>query len=681
MADATDARPRRKARSVASQIFIAGALVVAGALGLVFMLTATRARTVADRSLGLELNTTRIAIEAALEQRLTSLQRLAAGLTAVPTYYSRFEAALTARDLPSFLDQAEEYRDQLDAAWVMLLDQRGTLAAWSLHPERSGEDFSGGRLVVRALGGEVASGAWLEPGEGGDQVFQTIAVPMRPPGGGAIAGALIAALAVDTRTAATLRRQTGSEIVLALIDSARVAHVAASTMPAGDTAALERAFTSRTADGHVEVSDFIGAASPLVTAGGDTVGLLVGLRSRAQALAMVDPLRSSTFVAFAAGLLLALGAGLLISRRIAAPLRALVRATRGARQGDYAVTLPGNAPREIGELADAFHALLDDLKAKEELVAVMQHDRKGRVTTTSPASRLANGEIFANRYQIVDLIGVGGMGAVYRALDKELGETVALKTLRTEELRQDETSLDRFREEIRLARRITHRNVVRTHDLGIVGDLYYLTMELVEGRPLDDLIAQEGQLPIGAVQSIGVQMLRALEAAHEVGVVHRDIKPPNLLLDASGLLKVTDFGIARLVNETLGKRKFTSTGMIIGSPAYMAPEQLAGDPVDARADVYAAGAVLYECLTGKGPHDDLTLQQIFARSVNDAPALDPTALRPDLPAAMAAVVRGALAPRPDRRFASASEMLAALEAVSVRGTGTMRPPSLATSAN
>jgi serine/threonine-protein kinase len=269
---------------------------------------------------------------------------------------------------------------------------------------------------------------------------------------------------------------------------------------------------------------------------------------------------------------------------------------------------------------------------------------------------------------------------VYRALDKELGEPVALKTLRTEDLKQDESSLDRFRAEIRLARRITHRNVVRTHDLGVVGDMYYLTMELVEGRPLDDLIAQEGQLPVGAVQSIGVQMLRALEAAHEVGVVHRDIKPPNLLLDASGLLKVTDFGIARLVTETLGKRKFTSTGMIVGSPAYMAPEQLAGDPVDARADVYAAGAVLYECLTGKGPHDDLTLHQVFARSVNDAPALDPTALRPDLPAAMAAVVRGALAPRPERRFASAREMLVALEAVSVRTSGTMRPSSLAASA-
>ncbi|MCC6318103.1 MAG: protein kinase [Gemmatimonadaceae bacterium] len=663
-------------RSVASQIFVAGALVVAGALGLVFLLTVTRARAVAERSLARELNTTRAAIEDALGQRTMSVQRLAAGLAAVPTYYSRYEAALARRDLASLLDQAEEYQQQLAASWVMLVDQQGTLAAWSLHPERTGEDFSSGALVRRALAGDSASGAWLEPGDQGDAIYQTIAVPMRPPGGGAVAGALIAALAVDTRDAASLRRQTGSEIVLAVIDSSRRAHVATSTMAGSARPALERALSARSADGHVEVrgdgldDGYIGAANPLVTAGGDTVGLLVGLRSRRQALAAVDPLPTSVLVAFVAGLLLALGAGLVVSRRIAAPIRALVRATRGARQGEYGVSLPDHAPREIGELADAFHALLDDLRAKDDLVAVLQHEHRARAPGSSPAAGLAPGAIFANRYEIVGLLGAGGMGAVYRVVDRELGETVALKTLHSEDLRQDQGLLDRFREEIRLARRITHRNVVRTHDLGVVDDVYYLTMELVEGRSLDDLIAQEGRLPVGAVQSIGMQMLRALEAAHEVGVVHRDIKPPNLLLGGSGLLKVTDFGIARLVNATLGQRKFTSTGMIVGSPAYMAPEQLAGDPVDARADIYAAGAVLFECLTGKGPHDDLTLQQVFARSVTDASAPDPTTLRPELPPALAAVVRSALAPRPDRRFGSAREMLAALEAVGMRTMGT-----------
>ena len=668
VADATDAPvARRRTRSVASQIFLAGALVVAGALGLVFVLTASRTRRVAERSLALELNTTRGAIEDALQQRTASVLRLAAGLAAVPTYFSRFEAALTRRDLPSFLDQAEEYRDQLGAGWTMLLDQRGTLAAWSLHPERSGEDFSAGRLVSRTLAGDTASGLWLEPGDDGEQVFQAIAVPMRPPGGGPIAGALVAALPIDSHTATTLRRQTGSDIVLAVIDTLRRAHVTASTLPPARRLALEQAIDDRTADGHVDVSgagladEFIGAASPLVTAGGDTVGVLVGLRSRRLAMAAVDPLRSSALVAFVAGLCLALGAGLVVSRRIAAPIRTLVRATRAARQGDYNVTLPASAPREINELAGAFRSLLDDLQAKEDLVAVLQHERHTRELTPAPTGRLENGALFANRYQVVDLVGTGGMGAVYRVVDRELGETVALKTLPADGVSPDADALDRFREEIRLARRISHRNVVRTHDLGVVGDTYYLTMELVEGRSLDDLLEQEGKLPLGAVQSIGVQMLRALEAAHEVGVVHRDIKPPNLLLARSGLLKVTDFGIARLADVTVGKRKLTSTGMIVGTPAYMAPEQLTGDKVDARTDLYAAGAVLYECLTGAGPHDSLTLAQLFSRTANNSPAPDPSALRPDTPPALAKVVRTALSPRPDNRWTSAQDMLQALE--------------------
>jgi serine/threonine protein kinase len=258
------------------------------------------------------------------------------------------------------------------------------------------------------------------------------------------------------------------------------------------------------------------------------------------------------------------------------------------------------------------------------------------------------------------------MGAVYRVVDRELGEMVALKALTPELMDHEAGALDRFRDEIRLARRISHRNVVRTHVLGVVGDVYYLTMELIEGRALSELIEQEGQLPPGAVQLIGLQLLRALEAAHDVGVVHRDIKPSNVLLDARGVRKVTDFGIARLADETLGRRKLTVTGMVMGTPAYMAPEQLAGDVVDGRTDLYSAGAVLYECLTGRGPHEGLTLQQLFARGASDAPAPDPQQLRPEVPPGIASVVRRAMASRPERRWASARDMLVALEAAGSR---------------
>jgi serine/threonine-protein kinase len=654
-------RPRR----LASQIFAASAVVVAGSLILVWILTSWRASGIADRNMAAQLQATRAAVEDVLTQRTASMQRLAAGLAGVPAYYSRFEGAVEQRSLSTLLDQAEEFRDQLGAAWTMLLDANGTMLAWTLHPERSNEDFTGGALVDGPLAGEPTTGTWLEPMGDGDLPYQGVAVPLRAPGGSGVRGILIAALGIDSTLADQLRLQTRAEVAIATLDTLGKARLVATTLAIG-APVLTAAIDTRAADGRVELAEggegYIGAASPLVTAAGDTVGVVVGLGSRRLAMATNDPLRGATFLGFLVGLGLALGTGLWLSRRIAAPLRTLVRATRAAREGDYSVTLPAHAPQEISELARAFHGLMDDLKAKEELVAVLHRERNTRAVIAPSPDRLENGALFANRYEIRGLLGAGGMGTVYRAIDRELGEAVAVKTLTGAALEEGGAALDRFREEIRLARRISHRNVVRTHDLGVSGANYYLTMELVDGRSLEDVLAQEGTLSPGAVQSIAIQALRALDAAHAVGVVHRDIKPPNLLLDGSGLLKVTDFGIARLADANGRGGKLTATGMVVGTPAYMAPEQLSGEVVDARADLYALGAVLYECLTGKSPHEGLGLMQLFARAQQATPAPDPRAQRPETPTGLAEVIRTALSPQPAGRFANAQAMLEALEA-------------------
>lgn len=652
-------RPRR----LASQIFAASAAVVAGSLVLVWILTSWRASRIADRNMAAQLQSTRAAVEDVLAQRTLSVQRLAAGLAGVPAYYSRFEGAVEQQALSTLLDQAEEFRDQLGAAWTMLLDGNGTMLAWTLHPDRTNEDFSPGALVARAMAGDSTEGTWIEPTETGDVPYQGIAVPLRAPGGTAVRGVLVAALAMDSVLASQLRRQTRADVAVAVLDTAGKSVVVSTTL----AAPLAPAIDARDTQGHVRVrtddDDYIGAASPMTTAGGDTVGLVIALGSQREALAATDPLRGATLLGFVVGLGLALGTGLWLSRRIAEPLRTLVRATRAARAGDYSVTLPSHAPQEIGELSKAFHGLMDDLKAKDELVAVMQHEKGTREVVAAPGARLEVGATFDGRYEIRALLGAGGMGTVYRAVDRELGETVALKTLSGAAMSDDGgPALERFREEIRLARRISHRNVVRTHDLGVVDGTYYLTMELVEGRSLEDVLAQEGTLSPRAVHSIAAQALRALDAAHAVGVVHRDIKPPNLLLDGSGLLKVTDFGIARLSDAGGRTGKLTATGMVVGTPAYMAPEQLGGEAVDMRADLYALGAVLFECLTGQSPHEGLGLMQLFARAQQDAPAPDPRTIRPDAPAGLSEVIRRALAPRPASRFASAQAMLDALEA-------------------
>src|SRR5437870_8456506 len=236
----------------------------------------------------------------------------------------------------------------------------------------------------------------------------------------------------------------------------------------------------------------------------------------------------------------------------------------------------------------------------------------------APGTTLRPGTLFANRYEVKDLLGMGGMGVVYRAFDRELQEAVAIKTLRPEALAGDGVALERFKQEIRLARRIAHRNVVRTYDLGEVNGLYYLTMEYVEGTSLKQLIGTRGRLPVPVVLTIGKQLCRALEVAHEQGVIHRDIKPQNIVVDPTGFLKVMDFGIARLATPATGKG-LTQEGMWIGTPDYMSPEQLSGLELDARSDLYSAGVVLFECLTAGFPFVAASVYALIGKHLEQSP--------------------------------------------------------------
>jgi serine/threonine-protein kinase len=267
--------------------------------------------------------------------------------------------------------------------------------------------------------------------------------------------------------------------------------------------------------------------------------------------------------------------------------------------------------------------------------------------------------VFANRYEVKEVLGMGGMGIVYRAFDRELQEPVAIKTLRPEVMSGEAAALERFKQEIRLARKIAHRNVVRTYDLGEINGTYYLTMEFVEGTSLKQLIAGRGKLPVPVTLTVGKQLCRALEVAHGEGVIHRDIKPQNMVVEPSGFLKVMDFGIARLANPPKGKG-LTEQGVSIGTPDYMSPEQLAGGAeLDARSDLYSAGVVLFECLTGKVPFEADTTWALIAKHLEEEPP-DPRTLNGEIPAALALLVLKAMAKAPGDRFQNAGEMHDAL---------------------
>jgi len=277
--------------------------------------------------------------------------------------------------------------------------------------------------------------------------------------------------------------------------------------------------------------------------------------------------------------------------------------------------------------------------------------------------QLPPGSRLAGRYDIESVLGEGGMGIVYRAFDQEIGETVALKVLRPELGRFDSTLLDRFKQELRLARRITHRNVVRTYDLGETNGIYYITMEYVKGTSLASLIREAGKLDVPAALTIGKQLCRALEAAHEEGIVHRDIKPQNLLVEPSGFLKVMDFGIARLAERPKGDLGgLTAVGVVVGTPQYMAPEQILGDPVDGRTDIYACGAVLFECLVGRPVFEAPGIMALVSRQLDEVPP-NPSDLNPEVPQDLSRIILRALARRPEDRWSTATELLRGLEKI------------------
>jgi serine/threonine-protein kinase len=243
------------------------------------------------------------------------------------------------------------------------------------------------------------------------------------------------------------------------------------------------------------------------------------------------------------------------------------------------------------------------------------------------------------------------MGIVYKAHDRTLDDAVAIKVLRNDALAQDATLIDRFKQEIRLARKITHRNVLRTHDFGEFDGLRYISMEYVRGITLKHLMNQNRRLPVAAGLRIAKQICAGLSAAHAAGVIHRDIKPQNILIEPTGGLKIMDFGIARLSQD----KGMTATGMVVGTPDYISPEQAKGARLDHRTDIYSAGIVFYELFAGALPFEGDSALGVVLKHIQEAPPAIETKY-PEIDPRIAKIVMKAIEKDPDKRYPSIVEM-------------------------
>lgn len=273
----------------------------------------------------------------------------------------------------------------------------------------------------------------------------------------------------------------------------------------------------------------------------------------------------------------------------------------------------------------------------------------------SPTAILNVAGSLDSRYQILKELGRGGMGIVFQAYDKQLKEQVAIKIL-SPLLSADPEALERLKREVSSARRVTHQNVIRIHDLSELGGLHFVSMEFFEGTQLKEFIRQNRPLSQMQVFLIAAQLCDGLEAAHAQGVIHRDLKSQNVILNAANQVKIIDFGLARSAQQ----QEMTATGLILGTPEYMAPEQVSGKKVDERADIYSLGIILYELFTGRVPFSGESPISVGFQQIKDAPA-KPTLLNAQIPVEVETVILKALEKDPERRYRSVAELRRALE--------------------
>lgn len=585
-----------------------------------------------------------------------------------------FRAYLAEADAASVLDNLKDRLELYRCDAFLVTDRSGRVLADTRGPNAAGPRAGRSELVSIAIEGKPGHG--IEADARGEMFLASSAPIVQ--GAGDLVGTIVTYEAIDGSLATELRGVTGSELVFYDLEGTAATSLSLSRsemallLPTLRIPSSGSRSPGRPEPVEIDGEQFVALSVPLEDAAGRVAGGFVALRSVDRELANFRKIQAALVGVGIAAIPLAILLSILFARRLTRPIAHLVRATERIKAGDYSTPIPVDSADELGRLASAFRSMTVQLKEKEEMDAYLasvvrgtagqerEDERTGTLSIAAPepferGGELLRGAVIGERFEIEAPLGRGGMGAVYRAFDRKLRETVALKILST--TRSDPETIERFANEIRLARRITHRNVVRTHDLAELPGGLAISMEYVEGLSLGSLLLR-GLLPVPAGLRIARQISAGLEAAHARGIVHRDLKPTNFLIDTTGTVKIADFGLARLAEEGRGAGEVRAAG----TPSYMSPEQIRGSPVDPRSDIYSAGVVLFEIFCGRRPFEAESVRDLMARHLGDAPP-DPRSIRSDLPTAVVEVVLRALEKDPAMRFPSARELGEALSAV------------------
>lgn len=599
----------------------------------------------------------------------------------------------------SLKDTLAENLPRLGAQIAMVIRPDGTLLA-STRLDPSGGEIGESGVVQMALAPDEAKAAgnpgpfyrgFLQTPAG---VYHAVARPLLSPGGTSL-GAMLVGTRIDDEAAEGLlrlaipRRRSDPPSHLAFLGHFKVLGATTTEQKLLDQLlARDPGFIASRAqvlDGQrsralrltLEGRNYFAVISPMKGVNAldlEMASLL--LLPRDPLLAPFRTLQRAILGAGLAGILVALLVALRSANSVTAPLKRLTIAVAALTEGQRPEELPPiRTQDEVGALTTAFRTLLADLHAKEDLLAWLEKAqpaalaRTDQIPVTEPAipgisTKIMpdqapilprEGEVFASRYQVEGILGHGGMGVVLKVRDLQLDEDVALKVIRPE-LARDEAFLHQLKQEIRLARRITHRYVLRTHDFGECDGMPYVTMEYLKGVTLHQLMTDRGRLPFALFLRIARQLAEGLEAAHAVGVVHRDIKPLNVLFDIRGDAKLMDFGLAAPV----AAKGWGDGGLVFGTPRYMSPEQVRGERVDPRADLYSFGVLLFELCAGEPPYDSSQCAELLLMHVG-APVPRLQDIAPHLPLELSHFVERLMAKAKEDRPQTATEVVEILK--------------------
>ena len=677
--------PERKPRrglSLATRLFLGAAALLVLTIGSAIAFASWQASRIAEEKIRADLQAVPAIWDGYRESQATAKRTQLRSLAEEPG--SKALLAELGATPETFRDTGAEFAENLSAGTVFFFDSQGLLIARSDRPvgEEAGRDFSQVTWVRDPLAHLTEASAYILELRTGSPLLSLIAAAPVVQGMGEeirMNGVIAASFPLNQDRAGELARMTAGEVAFlanrAPRDERPVVHNLASTrtlegqaVAAAVTAtpgAVDALFGKGEPFGPIEMDlkgeRYLGTLMPIKSGGGDAIASLLVARSKQTELASFQRLRQSLLAMGGLILLVSIPLSFALARGLARPIRQLADAADAVGRGQLDAPLPTAGGGEVGALAEAFQTMVSELQAKAELEALVAElqRRPGDITlgkrspsaitaTALPDEALAVGHTFANRYSILSSLGQGGMGQVFRVKDKDLDDEVALKTLKADA--HDATGTERLRQEIKLARLITHPNVVRVHDFGESDGTRFLTMEYVPGTTLREMLDVGRRLEITPALQIAKQICRGLAAVHKAGIIHGDLKPQNVMVMGNGVVKLMDFGVARQRRQVE-----QATGTSAGTPLYMSPEQARGGELDERSDIYSAGVVMFELFTGSCPFTDKDIYEIMRMHLNEPPP-NPRQRRPDLPETLGQLILTCLAKSRLQRPATAADL-------------------------